>query len=120
MLGSISRILKIISKEDALLIFSMAKNGIEADISAHNKIGLTRKQYYTRLAQLKNAGVIEKKEASYFQTTLGSFLYENCIGMVLHAIRNSKQMAMIDVLRRSDNFPENIESIKNAVCKIVK
>lgn len=101
-----SKVLTVLSKHDALVIFTMAKNGIEADTATHTKIGLTRKQYYTRLMQLKNVGLVEKKGNIYYQTTMGSFLQENCINAVIHANKNSKKMAMIDVLRREGNCAE--------------
>ena len=116
-----SKLLVVISKFDALTIFSMAKDGIEADVSAPSKIGLTRKQYYTRLMQLKDAGLIEKKGNMYYQTTKGSFLYEKCVNTVIHAIRNSKQMAMIDVLKRQGRFTEeDLQRMKTSVLMIPK
>ena len=102
----VSKMLKVLSSADALIIFSMTKDGIEADTFTYSKIGLTRKQYYVRLMQLKDAGLIEKKDNTYFQTTMGSFLQENCINTVAHAVKNSKKMAMIDVLKRNDKFSE--------------
>lgn len=114
-----SKLLKVISNIDALLIFSMAKDGIEADTRTYSKIGLTRKTYYTRLIQLKKAGLIEKKGKLYLQTTMGSFLYENCINPIVYAIRNSKQMAMLDVLTSNSNFSEeDLLQMKSAVCRI--
>ena len=114
-----SKLLKVISNVDALLIFSMAKDGIEAETRTHSKIGLTRKQYYTRLMQLKNTGLIERKGKLYFQTTMGSFLQENCINSVIHAIRNAKKMSMIDVLSSNSNFSEeDLLQMKSAICTI--
>ena len=116
-----SKLLVVISKFDALTIFSMAKDGIEADVFAPSKIGLTRKQYYTRLMQLKDAGLIEKKGNMYYQTTKGSFLYEKCVNAAIHAIRNSKQMAMIDVLKRQGRFTEeDLQRMKTSVLMIPK
>jgi len=120
MFRSISKILEVLSKQDTLLILSIAKNGMEADTLAYNKLGLTRKQYYTRLMQLKSEGLIEKSGSFYFQTTLGSFIYENCINVLLPAMKNRKLMAMVDVLRRSNKFSEDITRIKDVVCNIMK
>ncbi len=85
-----SRLFAVLSNLDALLLFSLMSDGIEADTSTHSRIGLTRKQYYTRLTQLKNAGLVEKRDTRYFLTNLGSFLHENCINPVMEAARNSK------------------------------
>ncbi len=73
-----SKLLALLSKFEALIILHNAKYGIEADLSTHSKVGLTKSRYYGRLMRLKNAGLIKKKGKFYFQTALGSFLYENC------------------------------------------
>ena len=115
------KLLTLLSKMDALVVLSMAKDGIRAESSTHSMIGLTRKQYYTRLMQLKKAGLIEKKGNMYYQTTKGSFLYEKCVNIVIHAIRNSKQMAMIDVLKRQGRFTEeDLQRMKTSVLMIPK
>ena len=115
-LEAASKLIRMLSSPDALMIFLLAKNGIEADTGTYSKIGLTRKQYYTRLKQLKNVGLIEKKGGLYFQTTMGSFLQDNCVNTVMHASVNRKQMGMIDILKRTSNFSEeDLLRIKNAV-----
>ncbi len=105
-LGGVSKVLKILANHDALAIFCMSKDGIEADTSTHSRIGFTKKQYYTRLMQLKRVHLIEKKENLYYQTTMGSFLYQNCLNAVQHAISNRKKMTMIDILRSQGRFSE--------------
>jgi len=114
-----SKLLKVLASPDALMLFSLATVGIEADTIAYSKIGLTRKRYYTRLKLLKNAGLIQKKGRLYYQTTMGSFLHENCVNPVIHASMKRKQMGMIDVLKRAGNFSEeDLQQIKNTVCII--
>jgi hypothetical protein len=112
-----SKLLNVLSKSDALLIFSMARDGIEADGLTYARIGLTKKQYYTRLMQLKDTGLIEKRGNCYFQTTKGSFIQESCISAAIHAVSNGRKMAMIDVLRRQgDVTEEDLLQMKRAVC----
>lgn len=101
-----SKLLNVLSKSDALLIFSMARDGIEADGLTYARIGLTKKQYYTRLMQLKDMGLIEKRGNCYFQTTKGSFIQESCINAAIHAASNGRKMAMIDVLKRQGEITE--------------
>lgn len=79
-------LLKVLSKEDALMIFWLAKNGMKAETSKPSNTRLTREQYYTRLNQLKSSGSIEKMENNYFHTTLGSYMYEKCIFQALEAV----------------------------------
>ncbi|MGH9909418.1 MAG: hypothetical protein ACRD32_02140 [Nitrososphaerales archaeon] len=114
-----SKLLNVLSKLDALIILSMAIHGIEADTSTCSKVGLTKKQYYTRLMQLKKVGLIEKKGKFYFQTIMGSFLYQNCINAVIHVIKNSKQMAMLDVLEKQGNLSdEELLKMKDILCSL--
>ncbi len=114
-----SKLLKVLSTVDALTILSMAKDGIEANSRTYSMLGLSKKMYYTRLMQLKNAGLIKKRGNLYIQTTMGSFLQENCINSVVQATKNRKKMTMIDVLVRNRNFPEeDLLQMKNTLWKI--
>jgi len=119
-LKDVTKLLSIISKQDALLIFSIAKDGMESSSMNYNKMGLTRKQYYTRLMQLKREGLIERNGNFYYHTTLGTFIYENCVNMLLAAIRNRKYMAMVDVLKHSNYFSQDATLTKNVINNIVR
>ncbi len=48
----VSKLFRAISKKESLNLFLLAKDGIEAESSAPQKAGLSRKMYYTRLRQL--------------------------------------------------------------------
>ncbi len=61
-LPKVSKILGVISKNDALVILCMEKEGILADIPTCSKIDMTKRQYYSRLMQLKRTGLIQKRE----------------------------------------------------------
>jgi hypothetical protein len=74
-----SNILGILSKYDALKIFLHSIEGIEAETDAADRLGLTKKQYYTRLKQLVDSGLIEKRQGKYVHTTLGKVIYEKAI-----------------------------------------
>ncbi len=99
-----SNILGILSKYDALKIFLHSIEGIEADTNASDKLGLTKKQYYTRLKQLVDAGLIEKRQGKYVHTTLGKVIYDKAIRMLFEHVKNSKKLLMIDVLKSSGKF----------------
>lgn len=99
-----SKVLTILSKYDALKIFLQGVEGIEAETSAPEKIGLTKKQYYTRLKQLVDAGLIEKSKGKYVQTTLGKIIYEKALQLLFEQVRNAKKLQMLDVLKSSGKF----------------
>jgi DNA-binding Lrp family transcriptional regulator len=99
-----SNILGILSKYDALKIFLHSIEGIEAETDAADRLGLTKKQYYTRLKQLVDSGLIEKRQGKYVHTTLGKVIYEKAIRMLFEHVKNSKKLLMIDVLKSSGKF----------------
>ena len=65
-----------------------------------SRLNLTRKQYYTRINQLRNAGLISKKRARFVLTSLGKVVYEThkTIGI---AIQNRWKLQAIDLLENS-------------------
>ncbi len=99
-----SNILGTLSKYDALKIFLECIEGIEADTNASDRLGLTKKQYYTRLKQLVDAGLIEKSKGKYVHTTLGKLIYDKAIRILFEHVKNSKKLLMVDVLKSSGKF----------------
>ncbi|MFQ5940674.1 MAG: hypothetical protein ACE5KA_03125 [Nitrososphaerales archaeon] len=102
-----TNLLSILSKKDALTIFLLAKDGLKAETDTPERIGLTRKQYYTRLKQLVDTGLVDKSGDIYTHTTLGAFVHQNHLVGLLDQVRNLKQMKMIDALKRARQFSEN-------------
>jgi len=87
-----------ISKYDAFSLFVLAKDGIKSDLDIFEKIGLTRKQYYTRLKQLLDANLIEKKEnkSEYYHSAFGSMIYQNHLVSVVSNLKKIKELEIID------------------------
>ncbi len=111
-----TNILSILSKKDALSIFLLAKDGLRAETNTPQKVGLTRKQYYTRLKQLVDSGLIDKSGDEYTHTTLGSFVHQKHVLELFEHAKNVKQMKMVDTLKRTRQFSE--DDIANFVGKI--
>ena len=115
-----AKILSILSKEDNLNIFMFAdtknNNGLKAKSSTIQELRLSRKVYYTRLKQLIDAGLIEKSDGTYKHTTLGNIIYENDILSLMECLKSTKQMKMVDTLKRTKQFSE--DEIANFVNKI--
>ena len=85
---SIVYLLAVLSKPGALRIFLLAKQGIKARTVSHYEIGLTRKQYYTRLSQLVKAGLVKKTGGRYIQTPFGTILSQDYIPRLQEVIMN--------------------------------
>ncbi|GIU72242.1 MAG: hypothetical protein KatS3mg003_1721 [Candidatus Nitrosocaldaceae archaeon] len=97
-------VFNVLSKPDAMTIFLLAREGLPAETEAPYKIGLTRKQYYTRLKQLVDLGLIERIEGVYYHTTLGSLVYDKHVVELANSLAYKQEMKMIDVLKKSNEF----------------
>ena len=73
---SVADILNAISDDKSLLLFNtIAITNGETEIQVR-KMGLTLKQYYSRMAKLTKADLIRRKNGRYFLTLLGKIVYE--------------------------------------------
>jgi predicted transcriptional regulator len=113
---SSTKLLSVLSKKDNLSIFIFAKDGLNAESSTMQNLGLSRKVYYTGLRQLIDAGLISKSEGAYSYTTLGGIIYQGHIVRLIEEMKNKQQMMMIDTLKNSKEFSE--EDITNFVDRI--
>ena len=71
----------ILSHNETLEMFAMAKDGLKISPSIIDKLDISPKAYYRALKQLKNAGLVEKRKDKvgiimYFHTTFGSIVYQ--------------------------------------------
>ena len=65
-----------------------------------SRLNMTRKQYYTRISQLRDAGLITRKRARFVLTSFGRVVYEThkTIGV---AIQNRWKLEAIDSIQTS-------------------
>ena len=106
LLAQVMEVLSVLSKNDALTIFLMAHDGIRSELDTPTKIGLTKKQYYTRLKQLVDLGLVEKQRELYTQTAFGKVVYQKHVVGLSNNIKNSKYLQMVDVLKANPKFKE--------------
>jgi len=90
--------LKALSDDKSLILFNMvaltlARN--TADVM--NRLGLTRKQYYSRMNALINAGLVMRKSSKYFLTSFGKVVYESHM-LLGKAVENYWKLKAIDSL----------------------
>ncbi len=97
-------IFSILSDRISSNILKSAFSGLRA--SSTNYIGnISKKQFYVRLKRLREAGLIEKREAFYRTTTLGSLIYNGHIKTLEDALLNFWQLKAIDLLKARKDFP---------------
>ena len=102
-LGGLAEVLAALAHEDALKIFIAAQGGIEKSTQVIQELELTQKRYYSRLSELMNAGLVEKRENAYRHTTVGAICYT--LGKsVTTALAQRDHLDLMDRVRQSQSF----------------
>src|SRR5919198_4542221 len=97
----------ILSRNDSLKMFLIAKDGLKITPSILDELEITSKRYYRALKQLKDAGLVEKdKKGYYIHTTFGSIVYQRVILEMAQYTKYLEKMQMIDTIRRAEKFSE--------------
>ncbi|MDE1725923.1 MAG: hypothetical protein KGH89_01500 [Thaumarchaeota archaeon] len=97
-------LLSLISKPDALKIFIATRDGMKSQTSTHSEMGLSKKQYYSRLRHLVKLGLVTKDQNVYRHTMFGRIIYNDHLSKLGAEITHSKYMEMIDEIQRSSRF----------------
>src|SRR5215467_13403469 len=96
---AVADVLKTIAEDKSLVLFNaIAFSNSDSDILI-STLHLTRKQYYARLSALLRAGLVKRKMAKYYLTTLGMILYhtQELIGKALNQYCKLKAIDSINV-----------------------
>ncbi|HET7148742.1 MAG TPA: hypothetical protein VFI73_09625 [Candidatus Nitrosopolaris sp.] len=73
---SISNILKAIADDTSLVLFNtIALAGGDSDILI-TRLGVTRKQFYSRMSNLQKTGLISRTNRRYMLTSFGFIIYD--------------------------------------------
>jgi len=100
---SVSDTLSAISDDKSLVLFytiALASGDSSILIS---RLNLTRKQYYSRMSDLTNAGLTLRKNGKYFLTSFGSVVYE-AQELIGNALQYWLKLKAIDSIE-SPEFP---------------
>ena len=92
---SLSKILSAIADDNSLLIFqAIAPGCVESDVLL-KKTNLSRKQYYSRVSAITEAGLVTRKNKKYCLTSLGKIVYELQI-TTQNALNNYWKLRAVD------------------------
>jgi len=76
---SVAEILSTISDEEAFEVFkTIAQTRGDTEL-IRIRLNMTRKQYYSRICKLLNAGLVKRKNKRYFLTVFGEVVYDYAI-----------------------------------------
>jgi predicted transcriptional regulator len=100
---SISDSLSAISDDKSLVLFNTIALASGDSSILISRLNLTRKQYYSRMFDLINAGLVRRINGRYFVTSFGKVVYkaQELIGM---AVQYSSKLKAIDSVE-SPKFP---------------
>ncbi len=99
-------ILSALSDEHSITILMQASAGFKGDSSTHKSIGLSKKQYYTRLNRLVKLGLISRNNGLYRYTALGALVINTQLKPLEDALTNYWSLLAIDELKRSKVIPQ--------------
>lgn len=104
---STRKILSVLSKEGGLKILEEAISKLISRRETPSKIGLTKRQYYTRLRELKNLDVIKKEGEGYVLTHFGEVISN--LALKLEKIdkdgfKVDEEIPDIDSVEKSESF----------------
>jgi predicted transcriptional regulator len=95
----IANILKMLSDDKSLAVFDMVGSSLSSDSAAVlTRLGMTKKQYYWKMNQLIDAGLVKKKSDRYLLTSLGKIVYETQI-LIGKAVEDYWKLKAIDSIR---------------------
>ena len=116
----VSKSLRALCDDKSLALFNMiAFTWSQSTSEVMAKLGITRKQYYSRMSQLINAGLAMRKNGRYVLTSFGNVVYESHI-LIGQAVENYWQLKAIDNV---EGFPENYlaeEERKNLIYTLIE
>ncbi|KXB06020.1 hypothetical protein AKJ52_02675 [candidate division MSBL1 archaeon SCGC-AAA382C18] len=109
------KVLSLLSKKGAFKILGEAKSELLSRRDTPNKIGLSKRRYYTRLRGLKQENLIEKRGESYVLTETGKQTYAllEKLEKTLKSNKNGENLDYSSFL--DDNEKEFITSYENLV-----
>lgn len=115
---SIEDVLRAISDNKALVLFNTVALSEGAPIQIR-KIGLTTRQYYSRLSSLTKTGLVTRRNGKYFLTLLGKIVYEihmtACKALSYHwklkAIESIQMSAPLGVKLPEEEFSKVIDTL---------
>ena len=103
---SILDILDAIRDRESQSLFNALATSVD-DHNLANRLKMTRKQFYTRIARFMKAGIVKRKDGRFNMTSFGSVIYEVQLKLI-EAVDNYRKLKLIEDLEGNANnqFPQ--------------
>lgn len=102
---SVSDTLSAISDAKSLALFNMIGLDVEHGNVLKTTLALTRKQYYSRMSEMINAGLVIRKNGKHFLSSFGKIVYEAQM-IIGKGIQNYWKLKAIDSIDSSSASPQ--------------
>jgi len=99
-----------LSNADALRIFELAADGIDANKGVLEEHHFSKKRYYVRLRKLVEMGLVSKYKGVYKHTPFGSIVYENQIASLKRILAKKGSFEILGDLQRRNGSDEAFQS----------
>src|SRR5690348_3280130 len=99
--------LRALSDDKSLALFNMVGFTLPRDTGAvMTRLALTRKQFYSRMNQLIDVGLVTRKSGRYYLTSFGKVAYEShkLIGNAVENYWKLKAIDSIETLHSEDGL----------------
>jgi hypothetical protein len=110
-----------LSNKDALRIFNMAAEGINASLDVLSANNFTKKRYYVRLKELLELGLVYKDKGVYRHTALGTLIFENQVKNLRQILFKRSSIQILQDLKRKKDLSgtekDAIDEISHEVLK---
>jgi predicted transcriptional regulator len=100
----ISVVLSAVSDDESLELFKLVALTNGTSEVLRSRMDITRKQYYSRLYNLVQCGLIKRKDRKYFLTALGRVMYDAQM-IIENAISDHWKLKAIDSIRITGDIP---------------
>jgi predicted transcriptional regulator len=102
---SVSDTLNAISDDKSLILFNTVALETSNSGILKTRLELTRKQYYSRMYGLVNAGLVTRKNGYYFLSSFGKVVYEAQM-LIDKGIQDYWKLKAIDSIESSPGSPQ--------------
>ena len=112
--ASLADVLRSISDDKSLSIFQLISDVDSNGEIRIKKLGLSRKQYYSRVAAMMATGLIKRQSGIYYLTPFGKVIY-CCIMIVKSALKNYYSLKAVEYIEGSGFSNEDFSKLVNTL-----
>jgi hypothetical protein len=98
--ASLADVLRSISDDKSLSILQLIRDVDSNGEISIKKLGLSRKQYYSRMAAMMATGLIKRRSGIYYLTPFGKVIY-CCIMIIKGALKNYYNLKAVEYIEGS-------------------